>query len=528
MSEKGFYMRINHSIKNISMGLLTQIIMIILGFLSRKVFLDNLGSQYLGINGLLTNVISMMVLIEGGIAISIVYNLYKPLADKNKPQIIALIQLYKKAYAILAMIVLVFSLGLYPFLHALMKDSGSISNLTIIYFLFVGKSMISYLNAHKWSLINADQRGYILQKVSLIIKIVTMIGKMAILIVTQNYILFLLLDLILFILENVMNGLIVNRRYPYIRTKKTFQLDLKIKDNIVKNVKAMFLHNVGGYLVNSTDNILISTLIGIGTVGLYSNYTMITQQLKALIGPILGGIGAGVGHLIATEDKDKSYSIFKVAYLVNFWVYSLSVIFLYILLDPFISWWLGEQYVLSQFTFTFILINFYLNGMRTAITTFKNKAGLFSQDKYFSIIEGVINLILSLILVKHFGLAGIFMGTTISAILTVFWTQPYIVYTHLFKKTVWSYFIRYSYYILLTLLVGYITDRICHVYITGIDFESLVLRGIIALGLPNIIYLAIFFKTKEFQYIYGVIYSKTINKWRVQKQVKRLSQRHVE
>ena len=114
------------------------------------------------------------------------------------------------------------------------------------------------------------------------------------------------------------------------------------------------------------------------TVGLYSNYTMITTQLSSLVGPILGGIGSSVGNLIATENSEKSYSIFKVSYFINFWLYSFCTVFLYVLLEPFISWWLGKQYILGNLAFLFIMINFYLNGMRTAIATFKNKAGLFS------------------------------------------------------------------------------------------------------------------------------------------------------
>jgi O-antigen/teichoic acid export membrane protein len=498
-------MRTKHSIKNIYISIFSQIVIVLLGFLSRKIFIDSLGADYLGINGLLTNVLSIMALVEGGIGISIVYNLYKPLADKDLPKIIALIQLYKKAYGILAIIILVISIILFPFMGHLMKEGGTITNLSIIYFLFVLKNMISYLNAHKWSLINADQRGYVLAKINLIFQIATTVARIIILVMTKNYILYLVIELLFYLLLNIVNTRIVNKRYPYIRTKEKYKVDIEVRANLVKNVKAMFLHNIGGYLVFGTDNILISSFISIATVGLYSNYTMITQQLSALVSPIIGGIGASVGNLIATESSEKNYSIFKVSFLVNFWIYSFSVIFLYNLLEPFITWWLGKQYLLDNLAFIFILINFYLDGMRAAISTFKNKAGLFVQDKYAPLIEGGINIILSLILVKFYGLAGIFIGTTISTVATVLWTQPLIVYKNLFKKSVKEYFIRYGFYFVLTITTCLIVTYICNSLVEGNSFFSLVLRGLICVLITNIVYIVIFFKQEEFRYIKNFI-----------------------
>ncbi len=494
-------MRTKHSVKNIFISIFSQVIIVLLGFLSRKIFIDSLGVDYLGINALLTNVLSIMALVEGGIGISIVYNLYKPLAENDRNKIIALVQLYKKAYGILAIIIFLISIIIFPFLGHLMKNGSPIPHLSIIYFLFVLKNMISYLNAHKWSLINADQRGYVLARVNLIIQIATIVTRIIILLVTKDYILYLSIELIFFSLQNIINGRIVNNRYSYIKTKEKHKIDQETRENLVKNVKAMFLHNIGGYLVFGTDNILISSFISVATVGLYSNYTMITQQLSALVSPILGGIGASVGNLIATESNEKNYSIFKVSFLVNFWIYSFCTIFLYNLLEPFIGWWLGKQFLLDNLTFIFILINFYLNGMRTSIATFKNTAGLFVQDKYAPLIEGLINLISSLILVKLFGLAGIFMATTISTLATVFWTQPCIVYKNIFKIPVRFYFNKYLGYTALTLVNCAFVTFICNVIVVGHNFLSLITRGGICLIVINLIYILIFYRNEEFKYM---------------------------
>lgn len=497
-------MRIINSIKNIAFSILSQIVIVILGFVSRKVFLDSLGLEYLGVNGLLTNVLSMLSLVEGGIGTSIIYNLYKPLAEGDEPKIIALVQLYKKLYVYIAIIVFGLSLILYPFLGEFMKDGNSISNITIIYFIFVFKNIISYLNAHKWSLINADQKGYVLTFSNLIFQVITTIMKIIVILLTSNYILYLIIELVVYIIQNTVNGYIVNRRYRYINIKEKYKIDKTTQKNIIKNVKALFLHNIGGYCVFGTDNLLISAFVSLKALGLYSNYTLIVNQLSSLISPVLNGIGASVGNLLATEDGDKSYFIFNISYLINFWIYSFCVIFLYNLLEPFITWCFGAGLLLDKFTFIVILVNFYLSGLRSSIGTFKLKAGIFEQDKYISLIEAIINLVTSIILVNIFGLVGIFLGTTISTITTVFWNNPRLTYKYVFKKSVKEYFIKYIYYVFLTLIAGLITTIICNT-ISGYSFVSLVIRGIICVLIPNLFYIVVFIKTDEFKYLLNII-----------------------
>ena len=138
-------MRTQSSLKNMYIGILTQIVITLLGFISRKVFVNGLGTEYLGINGLLTNVLSMLSLVEGGIGTSIVYNLYKPLAENDRPRIIALVQLYKKIYGILAVLVFILGMCLYPFLGSFIKEGEKIEFLFIVYLIFVIKNVISYL-----------------------------------------------------------------------------------------------------------------------------------------------------------------------------------------------------------------------------------------------------------------------------------------------------------------------------------------------------------------------------------------------
>lgn len=238
---------------------------------------------------------------------------------------------------------------------------------------------------------------------------------------------------------------------------------------------------------------------------------MITTQVSLLIQAVLNNIGHSVGNLIATANKEKIYRIFKVTYLINFWIYSIAIIFLYNLLEPFIDLWLGKGLLLDKLTFIVILVNFYISGMRNSISTFKSKAGIFSNDRYVPLIESVVNLGSSIVLVKYFGLAGIFIGTTISTILFPLWIQSKLVYNNLFEKSVIEYFKKYIFYMSITLITCIITTKICNNLITEISFIKLVLKGLICITIPNLLYVTIFFRTEEFKYILN-IFKSMINK----------------
>ena len=503
-------MRINHSIKNITIGVSTQLIITLLGFISRRIFIDSLGTEYLGVNGVLTNILTAMVLLEGGIGISIVYNLYKPLAQDNQKLVTALIRLYKKAYLCLAGLIFLVCLALFPFLRNIIKSENEIPYLGLVYWIFVAKCLASYLIADKTALINADQKGYILSKYNLYFQVLSIIVKILILVTTKNYILFLIIELILYLIQNSYSVYLVKKIYPYLATKEKCEISPEIKMNIITNVKAMFVQNIGYYAINGTDNIVITAFINVVTVGYYSNYSMIISQLTNILTPIINGIGNSVGNLIATESKEKTYAIYEVTQMITFWVYSISTIALFNVLEPFIQWWLGDGFLLDNLTFMIILLNFYLMGVHQTLKTFKSKAGLFAQDKYAYLIEGVLNLFLSVILVKRFGLAGVFLGTTVSYLLVSFWNQPRILFHHYFKQPVIIYYLDYLKKFVLMIGVGYLTMLICRSIMVPYLFISIIIKGLVTVIVPSIIYTIIFYKTDAFQYIWNIFGKKLL------------------
>ena len=498
-------MRARNSILNILVSIASQFVIALFGFLSRKVFIDSLGATYLGLNGLLTSVLSMLGLAEMGIGASIVYSLYKPLADKDEEKITALVQLYRKLYRILSAVVFMLSVMFYPFLDDLMNGGEEIKDIGVIYAIFVVRNIITYSFAHKWSLISADQKSYMIDRNNIVFQILLMSSRIFILLEYGDYILFLVVELFFLLAQNLYNGRVVDKVYPYLKTKARHYVDEATRSSIITNVKALFLHNIGSYCIYGTSNLLISYFINLTTVGLYSNYSMLVSQVLAFLNPMFNGVGASIGNMIATESREKTYFIFRVFYLVNFVVFSSVSIFLVILVEPFIAWWLGSSLLLDKATFFLIVANFYISGLRMSIGIFKVRGGIFVQDKYVPLLEAALNLGVSILLVKYIGLAGIFLGTIISMLLTVFWTAPYLVYRHLFKIPSLDYYRRYYDYFILTALAGYISVVAVNAVFDGSSLLSLTGMGVLSMTIPCLIYAIVFFSAEEVRYLWNLV-----------------------
>lgn len=492
-------MRTKNSLLNITAGLGNQIIITGLSFFSRTVFISSLGIEYLGINGLFTNILAMLTLAEAGLGASIMYSLYKPVADNDQYRIQILMKFYRKAYMVIASIVLVLGLSIMPFLNFFIKDTN-VDNINLIYLIFLLNTVAPYLYVHKNSFLNVCQKGYIVTATYSVSTIISTCIKIGILHYTQNYVLYLIIDSFITISNSIVLAIVVNKMYPYLKNKVTGKLDIDTKNGLTKNVKALVLQNIGNYLVFGTDNIIISSFVSVTAVGLFSNYNMLLEIGRTFINQVFNNIYHSIGNLVAKETRDKVYSLYKVYRFLNFWLYSFLTILLAILLEPFISLWIGSQYLMNQAVLPILMICFYERGMRNSITTIKTTAGIFHEDRYVPLFQAVINLVFSIVLVKYLGISGVFLGTLISALCVPFWTTPYIVYKKVFNKPLIKYFITYGYFVIVGLATFLITKMICNI-IPLENLFNIVLIAIVCLIVPNIIYIIIFHKTDEFKYL---------------------------
>lgn len=504
-------MRTKKSIKNIIFALCGQILNSVITFISRTIFIYILGSDYLGINGLFTNILSMLSLAELGVGSAIIYSMYKPLANNDEYKISALMNLYSKSYKIIGGVVAIIGVSLIPYLDYIISDKPNVNNLTFIYLLFLIDSVLSYYFAYKRSIIIADQKNYLSTINQQTFNIIKFLAQVILLLLTKNYILYLLVQIICNFLSNVFISIKANKLYPFLKLNKRAELEKEEKLLIFRNVRAMMSHKVGGVVVNSTDNILISSFVGVYWVGVYSNYVMITGMINSVLYQVFTALTASIGNLNVTESKEKSKNIFYITFFMNFWIYSFCSITLWILFNPFISFWVGDEFILSKNVVFLIILNFFIVGMRQTTIMYNTTLGLFWNDRFKPWFEAAINLIASIALMRIFGIFGVFLGTFISTITTSFWVDPYILYKYSFGSGLIKYFTKYSIYFLITIISGVITTYACS-NITGNSLLELIYRLAICLIIPNIINFVVFFNTYEFKYLLSKIIIPMIKK----------------
>lgn len=496
-------MRTLHSGKNLIVNVSLMITMTLLGFVTRKLFVDEIGVEYLGLNGLLTNILAAVTLLESGFGTSVVVHLYKPLAEDNRPRILALLQFYRRVYRYIAAAVAFLCLCLYPFLGFFIKDEGHLDYLTLVYFIFVFNSILPYLTAYKNALINADQKNYKLGTINFVYQVGLNLSKLAILYFTGNYILYLVVESLFLTGFNVALVRKVNALYPYVHTRAAHAIDAVTKSQINVNVKALFLHSIGGYFMHSTSNLVISKFVGLAAVGLYSNYMLVVGTISTFIMQIINSMAESVGNLIACEDRGHVYAIFKRVFLINFLVASIPAIALMNTLNPFIAWWLGPEYRLSPAVVFVIILNFFVVGMRRSSMVFKTKAGIFHQDRYSPLLQGIINVVLSITLVQWWGIAGVLLAATLSLLSIGVWQFPRLVYKHVFHEPLRHYFATYGLYLLLTLAGYALTCPFCSRSWFGSPLADLFLWGIVSVALPLALDVVVLYRTQSFRGLVG-------------------------
>lgn len=480
-------------------------IMSLLGFVSRTVFIHVVGVTYLGVSGLMISILSMLSLAELGIGTAITFSLYKPLVENDTEKINSLMAFYKKAYRLIGFMVFSLGLILMCFLKYIIKDNQIIDNLYLIYFIFLVNTSYTYFFSYKRTLITADQKTYLLVPFTTGFCLLMVVVQIVALIVFKNYIIYLLIQLVVSFIENIFINRYIDKKYNFLKNKNIEKIPKCELEVITKNVKAMFLHKIGDYAINGTDNIIISAFVSITTVGMYSNYALLIGTVNTLLMIIFNSTSASFGNLIAQETKEKTVQTFKILNFLAFWIFGWATVCFYNLLNPFISLWIGDSYIIEQVIINIVLVNFYLVGMRVPMNIVKFAAGVYSQDRYLPLIQAVVNLGFSVLLVQYWGLAGVFMGTVISSATVVCWYSPLVAYKYVFETSAKQYFIQYLDYALVLVLNIFITSILCDFFFAEYSVINFIARGIVCAIIPTLVIVALFFKTKELKQIMVII-----------------------
>ncbi len=496
--------RIHNTLRNSFVGIGSYVLTSILTFISRAVFIRTLGVEYLGVSGLYTNILSVLALSDLGVQTVMVYSLYKPIAYGDTERIAALIRYYRRLYLIVATVIVLLGIACVPLLQFLVNDSGLPQNELILYYLLVlANSVCSYLAISKSTLIRADQNMNIIQSVYAITNAAMHLIQILVLIFWHNYTLFLTIPIVFTLLNNIVLTKIADKKYPYLQTA---QIDVavggEIRKDILSSLKATFLYKLGATIINSTDNILISVILGTVVVGYYNNYFTVVSMVNAVLGIIVNSVLASIGNFNATQSSESKFRLFKLILLVFYFIAGFCAACYLAIFDDFIGWWLGNEFILDNGFLIALVINGTVACLSNPLWMTREASGVFKAVRYVMLAAAVINIVLSILLAQFMGLAGIILATAIARLVTLFWYEPRMLCKSVFQTPVSAYW-KVVAKLFLAMIPCAVVGWLLHGFATtNILFIAVkvILCGLITL----VSFLLLFGKTEEMEKIFGI------------------------
>lgn len=504
--------RLKNSALNFASGFLGRVLAILLNFVVRTIFIYCLNEAYLSVNGLYSNILTVLSLAELGFGSAMVYRMYAPVAVKDYQKAAALLQFYKKIYIIIGVVIFFLGLCVIPFMDYIIKDKPDISGLTLYYILFLVNTSISYwFSSYKASVLYADQKEYIKTNVQNTMAILQSGLQIVLLLLFRKYLLYLLIQLAGNIFLNLYIAHLVDKRYPEIQTYQGASLSAEERVQIRKDTEALVLSRFGHVALNGTDNIIISAVVGVLWVGRLSNYTLICDSVTSVLCQITAAITGSLGNFFATEDKHAGYALFKKVEFLNFWLYGFSFIALVTLLDPFVQIWAGERFVLGLPISVAIAINFFVAGYMNTLWVFRSTIGLFKQGKFRPILVAILNIIFSIFLGKLWGVFGVLFATFLSRAAISLWYDPLILHRYGFEVSCKPFFARYFRRVLLltTILIVMLTIRYVVLSSATTVLRFAVMTMFTAI-VPNAIFWLAYHRCEEYAYFRSIVKDRVI------------------
>lgn len=494
--------RTQNAIKNSIWGVVSKIIALLLSFVSRTVFIYYLGTVYLGVNGVYTELLNMLSLAELGFGTALNFALYKPIAEDDKDKIVQLLNFYKRIYLIIVMVITVIGFALLPVLPYILKgaDALTVSKLRLYYVIFLANTVTAYFVKYKYSYVNACQKDYITTNLDTIINFVVVVAQVIIIILTKNFLAYLLVHTGILIFSKVFLSIYLNRKFPILREKSRQALDQQSKQVVYKEVRGLFIHQFSSLAIHSTDNLIISSLSGLGVVavGLISNYNMLINSVLGFVTIIFASTISGFGNIVASGEMRRYRKTFLELNFLNFWVYGFCAIAFFVLVPPFIELWLGKSFLVDNISFFLIIVNCYLQGQSTIYNNARIAKGNFNKDKWLSFSQALINLVVSIICAHYWGLVGVYIGTIVSRLVFSI-GRPILTYRFMMEKSPKEYFMRFSIYLVVATIAGILTWSLCHLVFKQITIITFMIACAIVLVIPNIFFVLCFYKSLEFK-----------------------------
>lgn len=491
--------RTSNSLRNAGGSMLNQLVTALLRFACRTAFIHTLGQEFLGISGLYTNVITILSITELGFSTVITHSLYEPLAKEDWDTVRSLMAFYKKVYRLVGLAVLALGLALMPFLPKLMTGVTDKVNIYHYYLLYLAQTVVSYLFfAYKSALLIADQKKYLVDLAATVCHTAVCIAQIAVLALLRSFLVYTVLGIAQGIVQNITVAALTDRRYPCL--KETAEpLTRERKKPLFEGVYAMFLQKISTAVGTATDNLIISACVSVTAVGLYSNYALIVSTVQSILGNLFRSLTASLGNLNVTEGKQRGALVFRSLDLANSYLVCLCGVCFLTMLRPFITLWAGESYLLDDVTVVIIVLNFATNYLQNVVQIYRTATGLFVVGKYRSVINAALNLGLSLIFVRPWGMAGVFLGSIVSRLVSVWWFDGWVICRKGLGIAPWGYYGSCA----LSIAVMIVSAQISQTLLAdlSVSWMALVLRGAAGAAVCTALYGLLFARSEPLRYL---------------------------
>ena len=506
------------SLLNVVVAIAFKFILLILSLVSRRFLIRYVGNEATGLFSLYTSIVGFLAVAELGVGSAITFCMYKPIVEGKKEVVAGLYHLFTKLYLIIGGIILASGLIIMPFLPHLAKDYTNIDiNIYLTFALMLISTVLSYMYSSKSSVINAYKNNYITTTINSLTTIFRYILQILIVVYFKSFELYLVVAIASVLCEWLLTTLIFNKNYKEIRIIKA-NVNYETKQNVIKNVKAMFMHKIGGLLVDTADSIIISAFIGVVILGKYTNYTTIMVSMTSVITLFFSPLTSIIGHLCVQNDINQVKKYFNFFYTFNFIIAVIFFLGYYAVIDDVITICFGDNLEMSKSVSMVITINYFVKFMRQDVLLFRDATGLFYQDRWKPLFEGIVNVILSIAFVylfkylfgDDFAVVGVIVATIITNIFICHIVEPHILFKYEFEAKTSKYYIK-NYTCILVFVAAIFLLNFVMIDITNIWLE-LIANGFISVGIA-IVLVAIFILTdKDFKHYLKHFYTKLKNR----------------
>lgn len=501
-------MRIVNFIRNSTYSLVSFAFISLFGIYIRKLFIQNLPIELLGLEGLFSSIVSILSLAELGISYVINYSLYKALANDDKEEVNVLMNIYRYMYRLIGSFVLVVSVALYFFLPNIIREQNIPWNyVELVYFIQIATVLSTYFIAYKRTLFAADQKDYISIKIDTICKIAANIVRILAIVCFQSYVLYALTALLFNILANLIITYKVNKTYDFIKPVKVNIDDMRNR-NFFKDIKNFLIHKIAYILYGGTDSILVTTFLNLQTAGLMANYLLVHTGIYTIMYKCFQGIVPTLGNLVYSESREKSFQVYKSLDLL-YTFFGAYVCCIYILFfQKFINIFFGSDFLLSDTYVLMLGINVFLSMQFENLYNYRNTFGNFEKDRTYMILSAISKIIVGILLIDEFGIAGLMIGT-IAGLAFIIYGRIIIVFKYILNQSISKYLFRHLIYSAIIVAEILIIRQVITFVNMPLSYTSLILEGILATVFMVVFNVIIFCKTEEFrdllQYLVNII-----------------------